>query len=126
MDKPVTIELIEENEFKLRASSKVVGALIGNLLRNAIHYTETGTVKAYVGERSISIHDNGPGITDQELEHVFKPFYRGAERRKNGYGVGLAIVKRIIQQFDWSINVDNNVRRGTKVIVCFDEQDSKA
>ena len=83
-------------------------------------------MKAYVGERSISIHDNGPGITDQELEHVFKPFCRGAERGKNGYGVGLARVKRILQQFDWSINVDNTVQRGTKVVVDFEGQGSKA
>jgi len=119
IDKPVNIELVENDTLMLIASPKVVGVLIGNLLRNAVNYTDDGTVTARIDSEGVSIHDNGPGITDQELEQVFKPFFRGAGRGKSGCGVGLAIVKRILQRFNWSIRIDNKVEHGTKVSVLF-------
>ncbi len=119
MDKPVVIEISYDCELIVQAPKKVVSVLLGNLLRNAIKYTKQGFVKVHITQNAISIEDSGPGIVQQELEQVFRPFFRGKAQAQNGYGVGLAIVKRILQQFSWQINIESTVGVGTRITVNF-------
>ena len=76
---------------------------IGNLLDNAIKYSEKGTVElkaeqATDGWIQISICDRGPGLSQEDLKSLFKPFYRGsAASGTEGTGLGLAAVKVIAE-----------------------------
>jgi signal transduction histidine kinase len=61
-------------------------------------------------EIRISISDNGKGISEPDIERIFKPFYT---TRQDGTGLGLAIVKRIIDQNNWRIEVESEINRGS-------------
>jgi signal transduction histidine kinase len=82
-----------------------------NLVNNAIRYTPDGTtirLGAAMAENSIriTVGDNGPGIHEADLPHVFEAFYRGsASRREEGMGLGLSIVKWVVASHGWSIAV---------------------
>ncbi len=61
-------------------------------------------------EIRISISDNGKGISEPDIEKIFKPFYT---TRQDGTGLGLAIVKRIIDQNNWRIEVESEINKGS-------------
>jgi two-component system, OmpR family, sensor histidine kinase TctE len=78
----------------------LVGDMLGNLLDNAIRYTQSGgqvTVRVArdAGRVALSVEDNGPGIPEQERERVFERFYRVLGTATEGCGLGLAIVREI-------------------------------
>ena len=78
------------------SSEKVLSILIGNLLRNAIMYTEKGSVDVLINADNVQILDTGVGISKQQMKKIYQPHYRAQHGEREGYGVGLAIVKRII------------------------------
>ena len=63
---------------------------------------------------NLSISDTGPGISSENLEKIFKPFYT---TKVNGSGLGLAIVKRIIDGNNWVIDVTSIKNSGTKFVI---------
>ena len=81
-------------------NSFLVQDMLGNLLDNAIRYTQQGgqvtvRVTARPDAVALSVEDNGPGIPEQERERVFERFYRVLGTRAEGCGLGLAIVREI-------------------------------
>ncbi|HKJ15808.1 MAG TPA: HAMP domain-containing sensor histidine kinase [Xanthomonadales bacterium] len=116
----IATHLNSEGNLLVRAPEKVLESVIGNLIRNALMYTEEGQVNVEIDSDSITIEDTGPGMTPEEVEKVFQPFFR-KERTRGGFGVGLTIVKRLTERFDWPIEVDSEVGRGTRVKVGFSE-----
>ena len=80
-------------------------ALIANLLRNAVHYTDTGFVKLIVDGSTCRVEDSGQGIEPEQRETVFQPFVRGTQARGEGMGLGLSLVKRICQHENWRIEL---------------------
>ena len=92
--------------------------LIENLLSNAIKYGgENGrvTVSAGSDERHvrIAVRDRGPGIPDAELPRIFEPFYRGSGTGADGSGLGLALVRRIVEALGGRIAVESRPSDGT-------------
>ena len=96
--------------------------LLANLLANAIFYShDGGTVTVTVSEGNdravtVSIADEGIGIRDDALPHIFDEYYRTREatqHNKMSTGLGLAIVKRIAQNLDLTLRVHSEVDRGT-------------
>jgi len=80
-------------------------AVMGNLLRNALHYTEQGYVRLILENGGFRIEDSGVGIPANQQEEMFKPFIRGPEGRGEGWGLGLSLVKRICAHQGWRIAV---------------------
>jgi two-component system sensor histidine kinase TctE len=90
----------EEGTAWIEGEAFLVRDMLGNLLDNAIRYTQHGgqvTVRVTAGTDAIvlSVEDNGPGIPEQERERVFERFYRVLGTRTEGCGLGLAIVREI-------------------------------
>lgn len=87
-----------------------------NLVNNAIRYTPAGTrirLAAEAGENTVTlrISDNGPGIAQKDLPHIFETFYRGSSsRQEQGMGLGLAIVKWVVESHGWSIAVSSSAQ----------------
>ncbi|HYM47336.1 MAG TPA: ATP-binding protein [Burkholderiaceae bacterium] len=84
--------------------------LLTNLIDNAVRYTKPGG-RVDVGVRSsdeqvlLSVHDNGPGIPNEERERVFDRFYRGRDAAAGGSGLGLAIVRQIARMHSGSVEL---------------------
>ena len=63
----------------------------------------------------ISIRDNGTGIDPEKLKKIFEPFY---SLKAKGAGLGLSIVRRIIEQHNWTIGVESELGKGTVFTIC--------
>ncbi|MDE6549058.1 MAG: HAMP domain-containing histidine kinase [Muribaculaceae bacterium] len=95
-------------------------AIFNNLVNNAILYSGGSTISIFLQEEDeksyrIIIRDDGTGISEEHLEHLFDRFYRiesGRSRKKGGTGIGLAIVKSAAQFHGGDITVRNNPSGG--------------
>jgi signal transduction histidine kinase len=94
-----------------------------NLFDNAMRYTEEGGIitlsAVHEGERVMVVFQNsGTGIDEDDLGRLFEPFYRGTRsRRERGSGLGLSIVKSIIDAHGWSIGVDSVPGKHTRFTI---------
>jgi two-component system phosphate regulon sensor histidine kinase PhoR len=92
-----------------------------NLLDNALKYTPVGSridigARLRENEVEIVVRDNGPGIPEPDLPHLFERFYRvdkGRSREKGGTGLGLSIVKHIVQLHGGRVWVESKLGQGT-------------
>jgi PAS domain S-box-containing protein len=103
---------IDDSDFVVRSDPGLLEEIIQNLLANAIRYTERGAVTLGAtpadGAVRIDIRDTGIGIAANELEAIFADFYQVAReerRRKEGVGLGLAIVRRLADLLGHSLEV---------------------
>jgi CheY-like chemotaxis protein len=100
----LTVERLPGPAYVLGDRSRLVQC-VANLLQNAAKYTPSGgqihlTVAAAGARVSITVRDNGAGIAPALLPHVFEPFVQSEETREHargGLGIGLAIVKRLVE-----------------------------
>ncbi|MCT7950694.1 cell wall metabolism sensor histidine kinase WalK [Ancylothrix sp. C2] len=89
-----------------------------NLLDNAMKYSTSQTQISLVGRLesnwlALKIHDQGAGISERDLPHIFEEFYTGdASRKKGGTGLGLAIAKRIVEAHGGRISVHSTPDEG--------------
>ncbi|MDT8364309.1 MAG: HAMP domain-containing sensor histidine kinase [Nitrosomonas sp.] len=83
-----------------------------NLLRNAVQYTEKGFIRVTYGKNVLSIGDSGIGIEPEFLPLLFERFFRGSKTGE-GFGIGLVIVKRICDYYNWKIKVISVPGNGT-------------
>jgi len=102
--------------------------IIRNLLKNAIRATENGTIRVDMesrqGEVVLTIADNGIGIPPDELPHIWDRFYRVKNQRSNyvqeqGSGLGLVIVKKLVQLQGGKIDVASQLGKGTIFSISF-------
>lgn len=123
-DKPLIIEVDEQYPLELSTARKVLSIVLGNLIRNAVLYTNKGTVTITIKSTSVVIADTGIGMSNEQIKRIFQPYYRaqhGEKTKREGYGVGLTIVKRLADRFDWVIKVDSELDVGTQFEVFFSD-----
>ena len=118
-DKNVQIVVNNKNDLKLKTSAKILEVMIGNLIRNAFKYTQEGMVSIEIDAHSVAVIDTGIGMTENQVDQMFKPYFRAGARPDGGHGVGLTIVKRISDRFNWPVKVHSQLNEGTTVIVEF-------
>jgi signal transduction histidine kinase len=94
-----------------------------NIIRNALHHTAASSSvhisTSIVGQESmITVSDEGEGVPDDQLEHIFEPFYRvDTSRNREHEGLGLAIASQVVQQHNGSIKADNGLEGGLIVTI---------
>lgn len=80
-------------------------AVMGNLLRNALHYTDHGFIRLTLYPGGFLVEDSGVGIPEEKREAMFQPFVRGSEKRGEGLGLGLSLVQRICESQGWAVTL---------------------
>jgi len=115
-------------EIPLDLDADGVRTVLRNLLGNAVKYSLPDSRAIEVAARRVgselvvSVEDDGPGIPEADLPHVFDPFFRvdrSRSRRTGGYGLGLSICKRIVEAHGGRIAVANNPGRGARFTLTF-------
>jgi two-component system, OmpR family, sensor histidine kinase MprB len=88
---------------------------VGNLVDNALKYSPPGEpVEIALQGTQLTVRDHGPGISDEDLPHIFDRFYRGAESRGlPGSGLGLAIVRQVATQQGGAVTAEPAAGGGT-------------
>lgn len=117
----VSLIFNETKEIFVKADKEKITEVIHNLVLNSIIYgSENGQTEIIIKEKKkkiiVNIKDNGIGIDEKNLVHIFERFFRvdkSRSREMGGSGLGLAIVKHIIDSHNQTITVDSKVGVGT-------------
>lgn len=106
----------------VQGDGALITQLVGNLLANAIKFSKPdgGKIHVTLTAQTLTIRDEGIGIASEVLPHVFSRFFQAdASRARGGYGLGLALVKRIVAIHRWKIRVASVVGQGTTFTITF-------
>lgn len=123
----ISIQIDIENDTSILADEFHFTNIVYNLLDNSIKYCETkpeiliSSVKDSKG-LYLKFKDNGMGIPAKNINHIFDKFYRVPANNSdeiNGFGLGLFYVKKIVQQHNWKISVENNADKGITITLFF-------
>lgn len=106
-EKGLDFQLLEEGQDDGHYNATFLGTVMANLLRNALHYTESGSVCLILESGAFRIEDSGAGIPAEQHERIFQPFVRGSQARGEGLGLGLSLVKRICAKQGWSVSLQS-------------------
>ena len=114
-------KLMLEGSALIRCDENWLGEAFLNLLKNACEHTAEDGVIWVKLERTdaaffCTVEDNGGGVSPEELPKLFQRFYRAEHQSKNGAGIGLAIVKEIVQRHHGVITAENG-RDGLKISI---------
>ncbi len=117
-EKGVRLRLIRCN-LVVRSDRRMLEEMIRNLLSNSVRYTDRGRIllgcRRAGGHVRIEVWDTGVGITEDQLQHIFDEYYQGtAGAERGGFGLGLAIVRRLGQILDHKVDVRSIPGRGTR------------
>jgi signal transduction histidine kinase len=111
---------IDDQVAWVRSDPSLIGQVLRNLLTNAIKYTHSGGVRLQVAAAAsivrIEVHDTGIGMASEELTRIYDEFYQigvAANTSRDGYGLGLAIVSRIVKLLDLQLDVRSELGRGS-------------
>ena len=112
-------------ELEITADEDLLSQVWINLLHNAIKFTpEAGSVKVTLSPRDsqieVQISDTGMGISEEDRDRIFERFYKADKSRtraSGGSGLGLSIVKKIIDLHKGTIEVKSEIDKGTTFIV---------
>jgi signal transduction histidine kinase len=122
--KKISIDLnIEDEEYIIKGDKTLLKIAISNLIENSIKYGATKleiTLKKEKNKIILSIKDNGIGIPKDKLPFIFDEFYRVDESRNKkvkGFGLGLSIVKSIINLHNGKIKLISEENKGAKAII---------
>ncbi len=103
------------SNIRVKGDESLLRQIIGNLLSNAIRFSkhEGGTVTVRLTKHTLTVEDTGIGIAKKSLPHIFNRFYQAeSSRAKDGYGLGLALVKRIVDLHGWTIGAESEEGKG--------------
>ena len=113
--------LLEANVYQnpiLVGDEKCLRLILGNLVSNAVKFTSEGKVNVDVFYKydslTLKVRDEGSGITDEDKKRIFEPFAQLSNAAAHdGFGIGLALVDKIVRQMNGNITVEDNGNKGS-------------
>lgn len=122
--KKISLQLTLHEPIEIRGNEDRLRSAILNILDNAIKYSPVkGTVQLELRQQNrdalLTIQDTGIGIRAEDIPHIFKPFYRSSALRSKtpGSGLGLSIVKKIIELHHGDLDVQSDGTSGSTFII---------
>jgi two-component system sensor histidine kinase ArlS len=112
--------LASGNELFVHGNEYLLTLAFSNVIENACKYANDRTctvrISAKKDQAIVNFDDNGIGISPEDLPHIFEPFYRGQNRFfSEGNGIGMFLVKKIIDNHSGNIQVTSELEKGTSV-----------
>jgi signal transduction histidine kinase len=106
----------------VKGNPEMLSRAIRNLAENAINHTAVGSTVEFVVEANgtVSVSDQGPGISEHERNLIFRRFWRRDRRKAGSTGLGLSIVQRIAELHSATVTVENREPRGARFSVKFE------
>lgn len=117
------VKKIDENIF-VSGDEKWDTEAFSNIIKNCLEHTyDNGILEISANENSIFtelvIKDNGTGIEEKELKHIFERFYHGKNSSNQSVGIGLALAKTVLQHDQATIDVESKIGQGTTFYIKF-------
>ena len=95
------------------APESALSVALGNLIGNAVKYTQDGQVRVRVLADAVEVIDSGPGLSEEDAAKLFQRGYRGTHAgHSQGGGIGLSIVSRLCDLYGWRVSVRPGQERG--------------
>ncbi len=120
--RPIELEADIQGNVLLDVERPLLEIVLGNLLRNAFNNTRAGRVSVQLNQHGFKVSDTGFGMSNEVLERVFERHFKGAS--SIGAGLGLSLVKRICERYDWPISIESVEGEGTAITVKFNSKGS--
>jgi len=121
-DKVLDLRLETGPRLIINAPEAVVMVALGNLIGNAVKYTREGSVVVRIGEGAVDVIDSGPGLSAADAARLFERGYRGTHStQSHGGGIGLSIVRRLCQLYDWDVHISPAPGRGVMARLTFNK-----
>ncbi len=126
-EKGMTLHISCQKDFFLHADPIRMEQIFLNLLDNSMKYSSNGgstsvMVELRKNQLYVTIRDTGNGIPEEDLPHIFNRFYRvdkSRTRMLGGAGLGLSIVKELVNKHDGTITVKSQIQQGTEFQMMF-------
>lgn len=126
----ITIDVRLPDTMMMLGNASLLESIFSNLINNSIAYSGATTISIFLQQEDeksyrIIVCDNGSGIPEEHLEHIFDRFYRldkGRSRKKGGTGIGLAIVKSATKYHNGSISICNLPSGGLEFTIILAKQ----
>ncbi len=125
-DAPLVLDL-ENHLPAVSLDAKRIGLAIKNIIKNALTANTRPTDKVIIStaydnnQIRISVTDSGIGIAKDEIKHLTEPFYRAdssRQRKTGGFGIGLYLIKAIVDAHHGELQIDSDLNQGTTVTIC--------
>lgn len=123
MASKASVELIADVKPGIRtlADPTLARQMLENLIGNALKFTpKGGKITVSIRGNHLTVTDTGLGISSEDLKRIFDRFFQSDDTRSyGGFGLGLALVKRIVDLHDWNVTVKSEHGKGTEFVVTF-------
>ena len=121
--KGVNLDIKDIKSTPIKGENTLVSILCSNLIDNAMKYTQKGKkISIELNKNTVIVEDEGIGIKEQDIKHIFDKFFRvhsGRSEGVQGYGLGLSIVKIIANLHNAQIRIESKIGIGTRIEVEF-------
>ena len=119
----VTLNVEIADGVKISSRHELLTELLGNLTRNAIRYNKQGgSVTVSLDGKSLAVADTGIGIAEENRDKIFDRFFtvdKSHDGKNGGFGLGLAVVKKICRKSGWKLSVESKKGEGSKFTIEF-------
>ena len=111
--KPLELVLEGGRDLVIDAPEAALSVALGNLIGNAVKYTQEGQVRVRVLDNAVEVIDTGPGLSEKDAASLFQRGYRGTHAgHSQGGGIGLSIVSRLCALYGWQVSIRPGDERG--------------
>ena len=117
-EKGLNLSVTDRGNINVITDTEKLDRVLRNLLSNAVKFTDEGGALLDYGNEGdgffVEVKDTGKGIHEDDLSKIFVRFYRGRNAKDNGIGIGLSIVKELVDVMGGRINAESKAGEGSR------------
>lgn len=118
-NKPVKVSVDEKGSLAVKAHPGILSVLVANLVRNAFRYTDSGMITVSLTSNQLIVSDTGVGMDMPTQALIFKDYVKIDSGDMKRVALGLRIVQRICERYDWKVTFESKKGQGSQFTVTF-------